>query len=511
MKLLCSFILVILFFSCSTETKTNIDKTPEQIVLISKNAPKNYIHILKQDSLGKKLKDSSGRKMIFDKKGFTYLDYENNVKNWLPKANSIDTLVIPYYRSHMELTANNPYALMEEAFIIKNGDTVIFEYKHKIPQATITNRKVNDTALNYNKYRLKTLFNNKYTSHRLVFSNLFIESDFKNYKKNSLKYYHQALKDKELELQALDTLFKEHVISEIDFYHRKTAINLLIEEHRELRYIKKWNDNSFLKNENIQTQVQFDLSKTDSLMMFSFFRKHLSAISKYSLSLIREKRKGSGAAYIDSRIRFDSIVKDKRFNQTAKNYLLFEAYKGIGQNFSVKDKKRYFEKLQKETTNINQLKELSKKYNLNFKQSDKLLLTSLKAKDTITFKRVLELNKGKWLYVDFWASWCAPCRKAMPYSRKLKEAFKENNVAFIYVALNDKKENWKKAIHADSIQQAQHYFIENSNTSKVIEDLFIKTIPHYIIYNPKGEIVNGHAKRPGKGAEKQLNSYINKK
>lgn len=511
MKSLLHLLIIVLLFSCTTETSKKKVKTPEQIVLIAKNAPKKYIHIVKQDSLGKKIKDSIGRKMSFVQKGFFYLDYENNVKNWIPKANTIDTLIIPYYRNFLELTTNNPYSLMKETFLIQNGDTVVFNYEHNIPRATIINRKVNDTAINYNKYRLKTLFNNKYTSHKLVLSSLFIESDFKNFRKNSLKYYHQALKDKNKELKMLDSLYNLKIISKVALNHRKAAVNILIEEHKKLKHIKESKSKPLSDYENIETKIQFDLSKTDSLMVFSFFREYLKSISKYNLTLIKENRTGSGASYIDSRIRFDSILKDKRFNQTAKNYLLFDAYKGIGENFRVKDKKKYFEKLQQETTNINQLNELNKKYNLNFKKSNSLLLTSLNSKDTITLKKVLELNKGKWLYVDFWASWCAPCRKTMPYSRRLKEEFKNKNVSFIYFALNDNKQNWKKAIIKDSIQQSQNYFIENSNTSKVIEKLFIKTIPHYIIFNPNGKIVNGYAKRPGKGAKEQLNSYMNKK
>lgn len=511
MKPIFTFLLFLFIFSCTKEIKKKKINTPEQIVLIAKNAPQKYIHVVKQDSLGKKLKDSIGPKMSFVQKGFFYLDYENNVKNWIPKANTIDTLVIPYYRNFLELTTNNPFALMKETFLVQNGDTVIFNYEHNIPNATIINRKVNDTALNYNKYRLKTLFQNKYTSHKLVFSSLFIESDFKNFEKNSLNYYLQSIKDKDLEIQILDSLLKTNIISETEFKYRKLAVNQLIEKHKELKHIKKWNNISVTNNENIEANIQFDLSKTDSLMIFSFFREYLKSVSKYNITSIKEKRTGSGASYIDSRVRFDSIVKDKRFNQTAKNYLLFETYKSIGRDFSVKDKKKYFEKLQTETTSINQLNALNKKYNLDFKKSNSLLLTSLNSKDTITLKKVLERNKGKWLYVDFWASWCAPCRKTMPDSRKLKLAFKNKNVSFIYIALNDKKDNWTKAIIKDSIQDGQHYITENGNTSKVIEELFIETIPHYIIYNPKGEIVNGYAERPGKGAEKQLNSYINQK
>jgi thiol-disulfide isomerase/thioredoxin len=124
---------------------------------------------------------------------------------------------------------------------------------------------------------------------------------------------------------------------------------------------------------------------------------------------------------------------------------------------------------------------------------------------------VIKNNKGKWLYIDFWASWCKPCRETMPESKKLGKEFKKQNIEFIYVSLNDKKENWKKAIKSDSIWNSQNYFTENGNVSKVIEDLGIKTIPHYLIYNPNGELINGFANRPGKGAKEQLMELINDK
>ena len=69
----------------------------------------------------------------------------------------------------------------------------------------------------------------------------------------------------------------------------------------------------------------------------------------------------------------------------------------------------------------------------------------------------------------------------MPESKKLKEEFKNKNIEFIYKNFNDKKENWIKAIESDRLQKSQNYFLENGNVSKVIEDLGIKKIPHYLI------------------------------
>ncbi len=505
--------LISIITSCNTEQKENkVDKlNPEQIVVISKNAPENYTHYIKQDSLGKIIKDSLGPRMNFSKNGFTYFDSQNIIKTWNPKSKINDTLIIPCFVDYLELSTNNPFTAIKESFLIKNGDTVVFTYSNNIPKAEIKNRKVNNTELNYNNYRLKKLFNNKYTTHQLIFYNIFLGENPQDYEKNSIVYYQKAVNDFNLEIELLDSLKNSKVISKINYQYRVSALNGLMEKHKNSKIIKTWLENySALNNKEIlQNQYGFDLSKTDSLMNFSFFRDYLNDISKYDLNFITENNGGSGGKYIDSRIRFDSIIQDKRFNQTAKNFLLFETYIGIEQSFRVKDKETYFKKLQIETTNREQVEQLAKDFKLNFDLTENLMLTSLK-NESLTFNKLIEINKGKWLYIDFWASWCAPCRKTMPDSRKLIKEFKTKNIEFIYLSLNDNKEKWKKAIINDSIENEQHYFIENGNTSKVIEELNIRTIPHYLIYNPNGELINGYADRPGRGAKEQLEILVTK-
>lgn len=508
------FLLTTLLFSCKQEhnnIKPKVEK-PNKIILISINAPTKYTHLIKQDSVGKKIKDSLGPKAFWNNNGFTYLDYMNNEQTWLPKPKVRDTIAIECLSEYLELSTNNFFTSIKETFLVKNGDTVIFRYNHNIPIAEITNRTVNDIEINYNNYRLKKLFDNKYTSHYLVFGNFFLNDNFKDYEQNSIDYYNKAKNDFVRETQLLDSLLKSNSISKTNYNYRKDALIMLMGKHKKLKNIKKWleQNKSLSDKETIEQLFGFDLAKTDSLMKFSFFRDYLNNISEYNLELIEENNGSSGSFHIDSRIRFDSILKDKRFNQVAKNYLLFNAYNGIGQNFRIRDKEKYFKKLQKNTTNRKQLDKLQKDYKLDFSKSDKLILTDLK-NDTITFSNVLKNNKGKWLYVDFWASWCKPCRETMPESNKLKKELKNENIEFIYLALNDRKENWKKAIKNDSLSNSYNYFIENGNVSKVVEDLGIKTIPHYLIYNPNGELINGFANRPGKGANEQLRKLITKK
>lgn len=504
-------LLVFTLISCKNkieQREESVKKKPTQIVLISNYAPKPYIHYLKQDSIGGSSENTSGAFSKVKSPSFVYFDSQHNTSVWNPKVSEIDTLVIPYYKEYLEISTSNVYTKLPNTFLVKNGDTLVIDYKHNIPVAKITNRNVTDIELNYNNYRVSELFNNKYPSHHKVFLGFFLPKE-KSTKETIIDFYEEAIKDEEREIQFLDSLYNQQLISKFHYKYRKSILRGLTESHKNNKTVKKYVEQrtSLLNKEDLQTTYSLDLSETDSLMTYTFFRDYLNSSSKYNLPIIQENNTSSGSFYTDSRIRFDSILNDSRFNQTAKNFLLPIVFTEIGRNFKLKDKKKYFDKLTKNTTNHEKINELQRKYKLDFSKSDKLMLTNLET-DTLTFSNVLKNNKGKWLYIDFWASWCAPCRKTMPAAKKLKKELEKENITFIYLALNDSKKDWKKAIESDGISDSQNYFIENGTVSKVIEDLRVKSIPHYLIYNPNGELVNGFANRPGQGAKEQLKKLI---
>jgi len=106
--------------------------------------------------------------------------------------------------------------------------------------------------------------------------------------------------------------------------------------------------------------------------------------------------------------------------------------------------------------------------------------------------------KGKVVYIDFWASWCGPCRKMMPYSKQLHEQLtdkQKKEIEFLYISIDADTNAWKKAM--DDLGLAGTHFLSPGNwKSKVCSYFQIGSIPRYMIMNKKGEIVDINAKRP---------------
>jgi thiol-disulfide isomerase/thioredoxin len=126
-------------------------------------------------------------------------------------------------------------------------------------------------------------------------------------------------------------------------------------------------------------------------------------------------------------------------------------------------------------------------------KKDELELTDLNGK---TFS--LNDLKGKVVYIDFWASWCGPCRQMMPYSKQLHDNLTESQkkqILFLYISIDANEEAWKKAITDLGMEGKQGISPGNWN-SKACSYFQINSIPRYMIMDKKGNIVDFNAKRP---------------
>ena len=131
-----------------------------------------------------------------------------------------------------------------------------------------------------------------------------------------------------------------------------------------------------------------------------------------------------------------------------------------------------------------------------------------------SFDEIIKENKGKVIFVDFWASWCNPCRKEMKYSLELQEKYKD--VVFIYLSIDLDENKWKKAVKKEHLEGYNYNFMtinfKKTSDFKISSqfDISVKSIPRYMIFNKEGVLINNDAPRPSEGEKlkKELEKYL---
>ncbi|REE83010.1 thiol-disulfide isomerase/thioredoxin [Lutibacter oceani] len=105
--------------------------------------------------------------------------------------------------------------------------------------------------------------------------------------------------------------------------------------------------------------------------------------------------------------------------------------------------------------------------------------------------------KGKYVYIDVWATWCGPCKKEIPFLKKIEEQYHEKNIAFLSISVDQQtnKDKWKEMV-ADKELGGIQVIADKDFKSQFVADFKISGIPRFILLDPAGNIIKASAPRP---------------
>ena len=103
--------------------------------------------------------------------------------------------------------------------------------------------------------------------------------------------------------------------------------------------------------------------------------------------------------------------------------------------------------------------------------------------------------RGKYVYIDLWASWCVPCCREVPHLQKLEKELENKDVVFLSISIDQKVEAWKKKM-ADLQVHGNQWHDSEGTLGKALN---VKGIPFFLIYDKEGKLYMYNAPRPSMG------------
>ena len=277
-------------------------------------------------------------------------------------------------------------------------------------------------------------------------------------------------------------------------------------------YINYNNGNAFIKGSKSQDEKKrFDITKAlwlnkknkilksiDSL--YNLYNYHLDDNSRRKINnlatavdLINEKIKPFDMQYI------------RTHNESFLSVFLLSSYK---RKLSIDTLQKYYSLFTSSVKNSDEgRKVLEYIYpltnDISFRNSNPLMgknmndslvnahsIYDLSTKDTSGKKIDFKVFHGKYILIDFWASWCQPCIQNLPYFENLKNEFPPDSIQFLSVSLDSRIVDWKQAIKKYSLTGFQ---LSDLRAFNGIVPAYCKVaigIPQYVLIDKDGKIIN---------------------
>lgn len=239
-----------------------------------------------------------------------------------------------------------------------------------------------------------------------------------------------------------------------------------------------------------------NFNKTFSEVRSNFYKKYREDITELyrNKSSLDSDKKIKDYFGVNNSFVFD-VIASQRASAKLKDYEVYSEakLKGIQQKIETPIISEYLALANQRTKAEIELNKTKGGYNVN---------TVNKTEGDELFDAMLKKFKGKVVYVDFWATWCGPCKSGIKRIMPLKEEMKNEDVVFLYITNQTSPEGtWKNSI---ANIKGEHYRVSADEWNYLKDKFKITGIPHYTLVNRKGEIVKPKLGHMGNDALKKV-------
>jgi thiol-disulfide isomerase/thioredoxin len=113
---------------------------------------------------------------------------------------------------------------------------------------------------------------------------------------------------------------------------------------------------------------------------------------------------------------------------------------------------------------------------------------------------------GKYVYIDVWSTKCGPCIKEIPLLNQLEEEYKDKNIVFISMSIDNQIEDWKRMVNEEKLKGI-HLHATNGWRSTFAIDYYIRSTPTYILIDNMGKVVAVRAPRPSESIRELFDKF----
>ena len=388
-----------------------------------------------------------------------------------------ENISIPYDGIYTLETGKNsmPIYLSKETDLILLADNSVF-----------------NTSL---KYKGKGSIENQYIIEKLKITSQI--SDEELYKLDEMEFLNKVNEIK----TSISALYNTTKFSNTYFKEKEVANIYYFEQKHFLFYENYHNFHAHLKEFHVSDEFpKFDERiDLDNDADFLFSREYQKlAVLKFFNNI---KFEGTDIDFVKAKINNIKALK----SQNLKNFIIHNSIYDVNIDYA------NYEKIYQEylsITNNPKLKEsLSAIYNTIIATQPHKASPQFDYENQKGGKTSLESLKGKYVYIDVWATWCGPCLKEVPSLKKVEEEYQGKNIQFVSISIDNIKDRkkWSNLVNTKQLGGIQ-LLADMDINSEFIKAYEIKEIPRFILIDPDGNIVNSNAPKP---SETKLTELFN--